>query len=317
MKKIIFLLVLSSFVYSCDSGIKNKDGKVSVEEGTNFEAPKNETLPQESELKLNPSLLGFWVGYFKKADSKDGSEKNIYVDDGFQWNRDNKINISINKITDSLVVGHSVVAGNARPFQGTIRQSSDGGFLFQVKEPGDDKYDGTFTFSIKDDQLKGTWVAYKDIDIKNRKYDLRKKEFKYNPEIMLEHKKRYINWHKKIETAEVEEEEGEIYEWISREFATATPLIYKTNASTAKLSKSMVENLKKGDLTIIRNTIYARHGYSFKNRPLRVFFDAQDWYIPVHTDIKSDFTDLEKENIELLLRYEKNASEYYDRFGRG
>ncbi|MFN5849409.1 MAG: YARHG domain-containing protein, partial [Chitinophagales bacterium] len=65
------------------------------------------------------------------------------------------------------------------------------------------------------------------------------------------------------------------------------------------------------------NMIYARHGYSFKNRPLRVFFDAQEWYIPVHTDIKKDLTEIEKKNIQLLLKYEKNAKEYYDYFGRG
>ena len=112
-------------------------------------------------------------------------------------------------------------------------------------------------------------------------------------------------------------EEGEFEEWITKEFASATDKIYKINASNTLLKKSDVENLKKGDLTIIRNTIYARHGYSFKNRPLRVFFDAQSWYIPIHTDIKKEFTDIEKKNIQLLLRYEKNAIEYYDYFGRG
>ena len=56
---------------------------------------------------------------------------------------------------------------------------------------------------------------------------------------------------------------------------------------------------------------------SFKNRPLRIFFDAQEWYIPVNIDIKSNLTEIEKENIQLLLKYEKNAVEYYDSFGRG
>ena len=112
-------------------------------------------------------------------------------------------------------------------------------------------------------------------------------------------------------------DKNEFEEWVSKEFASATEVIYRINASNTLLKKKDVENLKKGDLTIIRNTIYARHGYSFKNRPLRVFFDAQSWYIPVHTNIKSDFTEIEKENIKLLLRYEKNAIEYYDYFGRG
>lgn len=35
------------------------------------------------------------------------------------------------------------------------------------------------------------------------------------------------------------------------------------------------------------------------------------------TIIRTDFTELEKQNIKLLLSYEKNAAEYYDSFGRG
>ena len=135
---------------------------------------------------------------------------------------------------------------------------------------------------------------------------------------MLEKSKQYVNWNKFTEKKErIEMDKNEFEEWVSKEFASATEVIYRINASNTLLKKKDVENLKKGDLTIIRNTIYARHGYSFKNRPLRVFFDAQSWYIPVHTNIKSDFTEIEKENIKLLLRYEKNAIEYYDYFGRG
>jgi hypothetical protein len=72
----------------------------------------------------------------------------------------------------------------------------------------------------------------------------------------------------------------------------------------------------KGDLEIIRNAIYARHGYSFKNRKMRYVFDQIDWYNPVHVDIRSDLTDLEKKNIDLLKRYEGHAVTYYDSFGR-
>ena len=194
----------------------------------------------------------------------------------------------------------------------------DGSYAFTVKEPGDDRYDGIFTFTIKDSELIGTWSAYKKIEIPRRKYTLEKKTFTYNPNVMLEGAKEYVDWTKKIQTKEkVEMAENEFDEWISTQFASATSLIYTMNASNRLLEKSEVENLQKGDLTIIRNTIYARHGYSYKNRPLRVFFDAQPWYIPVHSNIKGDFTEIEKENIKLLLKYEQNAAEYYDTFGRG
>jgi hypothetical protein len=89
------------------------------------------------------------------------------------------------------------------------------------------------------------------------------------------------------------------------------------NASTHRLKKSELENLYAADLEVIRNAIYARHGYSFKNRRMRYIFDSYvDWYMPVSTDIRAELTELEKANIELLKRYEQHAEHYYDVFGR-
>lgn len=324
MKNITYLILFAFLISNCGNEIKNKDTKVEVEQGTKISEEDQSTKTEEKILKEKPQtstqdLLGFWVGNF--VPDKDGEDKAMLIDDGYMWSRTNKINISIDKITDSLVVGHSVVAGNDRLFEGTIEKiDNPERYYFQVKEPGDNKYDGEFSFTIFVDEnnLIGKWTAYKKIEIKNRKYKLNPKKFTYNPDIMLEDSKRYIDWNKKIKKKErMVFDTKEVEEWISNEFATATHLSYKINASNRLLTKSEVENLKKGDLTIIRNCIYARHGYSFKNRPLRVFFDAQSWYIPVHADIKKDFTEIEKENIKLLLRYEKNAAEYYDSFGRG
>lgn len=317
MGKISLFTFLAFLVIGCNSKIKNSDAKVQIEKGTEILGKnivvEREELAVEVEEKETNDTLGFWVGYFEEDSKGKYTGKGISVDEGFYWNRENKINISIDKIKEGVVIGHSVVAGNNRPFKGTVK---DG--IFQVKEPGDDKYDGEFNFEISDNKLVGKWEAYNDIDIKNRKYALEKKTFSYNPDIMLERSKNYIDWNKfKEEKEKIEFDDNEFEEWIKTEYVSATDLIYSINASNTLLAKKDVENLKKGDITIIRNTIYARHGYSFKNRPLRVFFDAQSWYIPVHTDIKSDFTDIEKENIQLLLRYEKNAAEYYDYFGRG
>lgn len=314
MKKIYVLLLVLS-IAGCKNEIKNEDRKVEVEEGTAV-IEKDALVNRTEEIQpiSKDGLLGYWVGLFEKDD--ETHEKAVVVDEGYIWNRENKINISIDKITDRIVEGHSVVAGNDRPFKGVIKTVNNG-YSFEVEEPGDDKYDGTFTFTIANDTLEGTWSAYKEIDIKNRKYSLVKKKFEYDPEVMLELSKYYLDWDTFIETKQIIEYEDEVEEWMHTEFSTTTDLIYEINASNEILSKSVVENLKKGDLTVVRNTIYARHGYSFKNRPLRVFFDAQPWYIPVHNNIRNDFTDIEKQNIELLLKYEKNAAEYYDSFGRG
>jgi hypothetical protein len=315
MKSIYYLVLLVAFA-NCKNSIKNEDAKVLLEAGVEVSSSaaasdiNNLSMAQNNSLDEN-KLYGFWVGYFEKDMKEDtNAEKELYVDEGYIWARENKINISIDKITAEKVTGHSVVAGNNRPFSGTLK-NEDGVYRFDVKEPGDNKYDGEFTFSITDTVLKGTWSAFKPIDIPKRKYKLTKKIFKYDPNIMLSQTaKQFVNWDKS-KTKNYGEGESSTY------FSAATDLIFTTNASNKLLTVKDVENLKKGDLLVIRNTIYARHGYSFKNRPLRVFFDAQPWYIPVFTDIKSEFTDIEKKNIELLLRYEKNAKEYYDYFGRG
>ena len=40
-----------------------------------------------------------------------------------------------------------------------------------------------------------------------------------------------------------------------------------------KLKKELVENLSKGDVFILRNLIFARHGFAFRDQNLRSFFD--------------------------------------------
>jgi len=333
MRKVIIIKFFVLCLLSCKTAIKNSNAKVEIEEGVAIIEDKDEAITspkvkKEKEKELaskenciavaDKNILGFWVGYFRKATGDDYDEKTIYVDEGFHWSRENKINIAIDEVKDSLVIGHSVVAGNDRPFKGFLEKTKNGDCVFRVKEPGTHKYDGEFLFTIKDDKLIGNWLAYNDIDIRERKYTLEKKKFVYNPAVNLEESKRYIDWNKSKETKTIETYgDDEVEEWINAEFASATDFIYTVNASSKLLTKKEVENLKKGDLVIIRNTIYARHGYSFKNRPLRVFFDAQTWYVPVYTNIKNEFTELEKKNIQLLLKYEKNALEYYDYFGRG
>lgn len=315
IKNISYFLLLALFTSACNSKIKDSNVQIDVEDGTQVEDNSSVEKLNESRQTVNNSeetnVLGFWVGYFEEDTKEHFNEKGVFVDEGFYWNRANKINISIDKITNNEVIGHSVVAGNNRPFKGTLK---DG--IFHVKEPGTDKYDGEFKFQLVDNKLEGKWTAYKNIDITKRKYSLEKMNFVYNPDVMLEKERSYVDWNKLIKD-DVALDDDEFEDWVRKEFASATDLIHSINASNTRLQKKDVENLKKGDLTIIRNTIYARHGYSFKNRPLRVFFDAQSWYIPIHTDIKSEFTELEKENIKILLRYEKNAKEYYDYFGRG
>jgi hypothetical protein len=316
------LFIFSSFfLFSCTGIIKNDNPKVIVEEGTVVDSINTK------EPKKENKLLGNYVGMFEIDEDIDVKwGKAVSAGKSFYWLRENKISLSIDSIEENIIKGHTVVAGNERPFAGTMTKT-DSGFVVEAKEPGDMKDDGAFNFTLKDTIIEGTWKAFAKIDISNRIYTLTKKEFIYYPNQLLDVNKRYVDWAKpeldKKETerikAKMTKEDKELYEEFEENinFASATEKIYTLNASTSLLTEKQVANLSKGDLSIIRNTIYARHGYSFKNRPLRVFFDRQTWYIPVNTNIKNTFTELEKKNITLLLKYEKVAKEYYDYFGRG
>jgi hypothetical protein len=306
---------------SCSEQIKSNkkiQDEVMSAPGSQTNISKSDTLTVNNNIiiKNKADLIGNWVGWFEPDMGNQNND--LAVDDQIYWGRENKISLSIEDIEGENVKGHSVVAGNYRPFSGTI-SDSDTEYMITLKEPGDDKYDGSFQISMKKNQkiISGKWKAYKGIEINKRKFNLTKKLLKYNPNQLLEYSREYVDW-TKLNTEKFREEyENEVFEYISTTFSSATESIYSINASNRKLSKKDLENLNKGDLLIIRNTIYARHGFSFKNRPLRIFFDAQEWYIPVNIDIKSNLTEIEKENIQLLLKYEKNAVEYYDSFGRG
>lgn len=87
-------------------------------------------------------------------------------------------------------------------------------------------------------------------------------------------------------------------------------------SSTKLLTEKDVENVKAAELRIMRNEIYARHGYSFKMADMGTHFDKLDWYMPVAVNIKTKLTPTEQKNAELIKRYENYSAEFYDAFGR-
>ncbi|HRH38494.1 MAG TPA: YARHG domain-containing protein, partial [Flavobacteriales bacterium] len=50
--------------------------------------------------------------------------------------------------------------------------------------------------------------------------------------------------------------------------------------STLDMAQFRMEPLTKEDLRMLRNTIYAIHGYAFKDKELRSFFERFPWYVP-------------------------------------
>ena len=307
MKKLVLLICTTFVVFSCKD-----DKKDAVKNNSS-----NDTI---SSIQIEPTQedIGLWAGLFE-ADSID-SEK------GDNWSYQNRISIVIQKINnDNSVEGYSVSAGNIRPFKGDLVKEGNSRYVM-ANEPGDHKYDGTFKFNIseKDDSIYGTWISKrKDLPVLSRKFNLKKTAFNYNPENILkkakddmEYEDSYANidWVNTKEKKYSESTDGEEYYFDVQRAASEE--IYKINGSTQKLTEKQLKNLHKLDLEIIRNTIYARHGYSFANRGARQFFDYVDWYVPLYTNVEDKLSPTEKENIALLKRFEKYATDNYQQYGR-
>lgn len=270
---------------------------------------KSEIATLTTNEDLHTELYGNWVGDFV-AKVYDTTSNFIYV---------NKINIVIKKIEGNKVFGQSIVAGNSRPIAGEFRQVADS-LIFTMKEPGDKKDDGKFEFSIKNNVLNGTWFANnKKQAVTQRTFKLKKQSFEYNPNLMLPEDEAYIDYYsEKIDTiVETQTDSTTVPETYYQEtYRSAGDVITKINSSTKKLTENDLKNLKKLELEILRNTIYARHGYTFKKKSYRQFFDSVEWYIPVSENVDAKLTALEKANIKLLERFEQYAEDNYDSFGR-
>lgn len=189
----------------------------------------------------------------------------------------NMINITIFKAANGVAEGYSVCAGNFRKIDGTFSTTKGDVYVFSMKEPGDDKYDGKFDFTLipETKTIEGKWTPFKAEGNSVKKYTLNKRSYKYD--------KTFGKY----------------------------PM-----ASQRELTDSDLNNLSEDELSEMRNEIYARHGYSFKSKDWRYHFEALDWYMPMGVDIREKLTDIEVVNIELIYEYESYFDDYYDDYGR-
>lgn len=300
MKKIALFTILVASI-SCKKEEKQND------------ATSNKKLTADSAVKeSHQELYGFWVGDF--VDANNGDDLDMVETDGYMYSH--KINIVIKKIVSDYVIGQSIVAGNVRPIQGTFTESNNK-LKFVLNEPGDDKNDGKFEFEYANDSIKGLWHSNNPKAIvKVRAFKLVKQVFKYDPKLMLPADTEYVDYYtKKTQDANDKDENGEEVNY-SDVYRSASEAISLLNSSTTVLKEEDLKNLKKLDLEILRNSIFARHGYTFKKASYRQFFDPVDWYVPVSNDVSADLTIVEKDNIKILQRFEKYAEDNYDYFGR-
>ncbi len=70
------------------------------------------------------------------------------------------------------------------------------------------------------------------------------------------------------------------------------------------LHYSDIANLNPYELKIMRNEIFARHGYIFNTKEMAQYFNQQSWYKPISRNVTSKLNSIEKSNIEFIKSYE-------------
>ncbi len=327
MKKLIFFSVVALFMSCGSSGTKQSDQTGSIDQSvkvSNSSSMKDievESIRPKELIDLQ-SILGLFTGNFEVnpitaqlrsklrgiTDTMDDEVvmfeygrvarefyenltedmkpymylDPLYGDYGFR--HPNAISLIFTRIEGDSVFGTSICAGNEREIKGVVTPKNDSIYELVLREPGDNRYDGLFTVDVflNGDSLGGQFTPYiKGPPVKQ--LVLHSSEFNYSPR-------------------------GE--EWsFDREY-------FGKNISTDSLNENDVEVRSKHSLRILRNIIYARHGYSFKTKDVREFFERYDWYVPFSTDVRNELTAIERYNISLIKRYEAYAEDYYDDYGR-
>ncbi len=85
-----------------------------------------------------------------------------------------------------------------------------------------------------------------------------------------------------------EESMSNPYAWLGQRLATENDLQGKS----------------KADIRIMRNTIFAMHGYIFKTADMKAYFNKQAWYKASKSDVSAELSTIENQNVQFLKAHE-------------
>jgi YARHG domain len=82
------------------------------------------------------------------------------------------------------------------------------------------------------------------------------------------------------------------------------PLYYER-----EITKEDLEGRSLRELSLMRNTIYARAGNTFRKKWLKDYFSAQPWYHPLDKVDESKITALDRKNAEIIAKYDASLTQ--------
>lgn len=78
------------------------------------------------------------------------------------------------------------------------------------------------------------------------------------------------------------------------------------------LTEKQLEGKSIDELALLRNEIFARKGYVFKNEMYQEYFEAQDWYKPAASNDGIKLSNIETQNVNLLKSLEEKIQKKRD-----
>lgn len=96
-------------------------------------------------------------------------------------------------------------------------------------------------------------------------------------------------------------------------FVSVTLAAQSINNNKVKpLTQDMLISLCDNELSLMRNEIYARHGYVFSKEEIQEYFSSQDWYKPVSDNKLVVLSKVEQDNVALIKRIEAQRQGKYN-----
>ena len=73
------------------------------------------------------------------------------------------------------------------------------------------------------------------------------------------------------------------------------------------VTEGMLDGLSLHELRLLRNEVYARRGRQFRTEWLSQYFWSQPWYDPREDNAEPELSEVEKQNIETIVAYERKV----------
>jgi len=71
------------------------------------------------------------------------------------------------------------------------------------------------------------------------------------------------------------------------------------------ITEDYLMTLTKEEIALLRNEIFARHGYIFRTEPFKTYFSSKPWYTPNENYDDSLLSEIEKTNAETIIAFEE------------